>query len=138
MHGSTVPTQTVSGSQSNNPNATQLQTTQSGSQQPQSSQTQQQVNNCISLNFSIVCKFLSILFLFSFFIFLTQSSQSHSVDPKHVNPPNPIPFHLYGSTPKREYGELHTNTSQATTNPVTVDGKQTQISPWGYDASKVD
>lgn len=44
MHGSTVPTQTVSGTQSNNPNATQLQTTQSGTQQPQSSQSQQQVN----------------------------------------------------------------------------------------------
>lgn len=43
MHGSTIPTQTVSGSQSNNPNATQLQTTQSGTQ-PQSSQAQQQVN----------------------------------------------------------------------------------------------
>lgn len=63
---------------------------------------------------------------------------SHSVDPKHPLPTNPIPFHLYATTPKREYGEIHTNTTQATTNPVTVDGKQTQISQWGYDANKVD
>lgn len=68
----------------------------------------------------------------------TQQQQSHSVDPKHVNPANPMPFHLYATTPKREYSDLHTNTTQAPTNPVTVDGKQSQMSQWGYDANKVE
>lgn len=55
-----------------------------------------------------------------------------------MNPSNPMPFHLYATTPKREYSDLHTNTTQTTTNPVTVDGKQSQMSQWGYDANKVD
>lgn len=64
-----------------------------------------------------------------------QQQQAHAVDPKHVNPSNAMPFHLYAST-KREYTDLHTNTTQ--TNPVTVDGKQSQLSQWGYDANKVE
>lgn len=49
-----------------------------------------------------------------------------------------MPFHLYAATAKREYADLHTNTTQAATNPVTVDGKQTQMSQWGYDSNKVE
>lgn len=61
-----------------------------------------------------------------------QQQQTHSVDPKqHVNPSNAIPFHLYATTTKREYADLHTNTTQAATNSVAVDGKPTQMSQWG-------
>lgn len=61
-----------------------------------------------------------------------------NVDPKHGNPSNTMPFHLYTNTPKREYTDLHAN-PQATTNTVTVDGKQQtqQMSQW-YDSNKVE
>lgn len=48
-----------------------------------------------------------------------------------MNPSNTMPFHLYATTTKREYADLHTNTTQTATNPVSVDGKQTQMSQWG-------
>lgn len=126
MHGGATPIQ------GGTPNSSQqLQTTQPTSQQPQQTQAQQQVNPS---NLFLICNNnwnLSII--------QHQQPPQQSHDPKHVNPANPIPFHLYATTTKREYTDLHTNTTQAAANPVTVDGKQSQMSQWGgYEANKVE